>query len=327
MVNAQPSLFDVPGEEELGQPAQDQPSLVPILRPRLDRLAAHKIFIGGSSWKYEGWLKQIYSPSRYVTRGRFSKKLFEETALREYAEIFPTVCGDFAFYQFPTDDFWRRLFSQVPDQFQFAFKIPEQITCRIFPDLPRYGAQGGLPNPTYLDARLLSEAFLRPLEPFQNQIGALIFEFGPSRVGARDFVEMLAAFLVRLPRQFRYAVEVRNPEYLTPRYFSLLCDHNIAHVYNSWTRMPPLEIQIAIPDSRTADFLVTRALLRPGRLYEEAVRLLAPYTEIRDPNEEVRSALREILEISRGERRTSFLFINNRLEGNAPGTIVHITED
>jgi uncharacterized protein YecE (DUF72 family) len=319
MVGAsQPSLFSIP---------EDEASLAPVLRPRLNELAAHNILIGGSSWKYEGWLGNIYSPSRYRTRGRFSKKLFEETCLREYAETFPTVCGDFAFYQFPTDLFWQRLFAQVPETFQFVFKVPEQITCRTFPQIPRYGAQGGLTNHTFLDARLLQDAFLRLLEPYRQQTAALIFEFGHSGAPPRDFLELLAPFLTRLPRGFRYAVEIRNSEYLIPSYFSLLRDHNVAHVYNSWTRMPSLKEQIAIPNSRTADLLVTRALLRPGRLYEEAVRAFSPYAEIRDPNPEVRSALREILDISRAERRTSLLFVNNRLEGHAPGTIVHITDD
>ena len=36
------------------------------LRDRLHRLAARRVFIGGSSWKYEGWLDQIYS--RAATR-------------------------------------------------------------------------------------------------------------------------------------------------------------------------------------------------------------------------------------------------------------------
>ena len=304
MVTAQQSLFES---------QQAEASLAPLLRPRLVKLAANNILIGGSSWKYEGWLEQIYSPSRYLTRGRFSKKLFEQTALTEYAETFPTVCGDFAFYQFPTDDFWARLFAQVPEQFQFAFKVPEQITCRALP--------------TYLDSELFQQSFLNPLDPHRDQTGVLIFEFGWSKTSPQDFVELLAPFLNKLPTTFRYAIEVRNEDYLFPPYFALLRDQNIAHVYNSWTRMPPLETQIAIPESRTADFLVTRALLRPGRAYEDAVRLFSPYTEIRDPNKEVRSALREILEISRAERRTSFLFINNRLEGNAPGTIVHITDD
>ena len=54
---------------------------------RLRELASENIWIGTSSWKYEGWLGQIYTPSRYRTRGKFSKKLFEETCLAEYASV------------------------------------------------------------------------------------------------------------------------------------------------------------------------------------------------------------------------------------------------
>jgi hypothetical protein len=39
----------------------------------------------------------------YLKRGKFSRKKFDETCLADYAETFPTVCGDFAFYQFPSE--------------------------------------------------------------------------------------------------------------------------------------------------------------------------------------------------------------------------------
>ena len=297
---------------------------------RIQALARRRIFMGGSSWKYEGWLGQIYTRSRYQMRGRFSKKLFEDTCLAEYASIFPTVCGDFAFYQFPSDDFWRKLFAQVPAGFQFAFKAPEQITCRVFPLHARYGGQGGRDNDTFLDADLLREAFLRPLETYRDKTALLIFEFGAfsPRAFARpaDFVDRLDPFLSKLPAGFRYSVEIRNPDFLVPDYFACLRSHGVAHVYNAWTKMPQLPDQIAIPDSRTADFLVTRALLRHGRAYEDAVREFSPYTEVRDPNPFARQGIREILEIAQMEDRTAFIFINNRLEGNAPGTIVSILD-
>ena len=89
-------------------PLFEEPDAFPrdLLADRLRQLAARNILIGGSSWKYEGWLGQIYRRERYLSRGRFSKKLFEAECLREYSEVFPTVCGDFAFYQFPTTEFW-----------------------------------------------------------------------------------------------------------------------------------------------------------------------------------------------------------------------------
>jgi len=35
---------------------------------------------------------------------------FRDECLAEYATVFPTVCGDFAFYQFPTEKMWQARF-------------------------------------------------------------------------------------------------------------------------------------------------------------------------------------------------------------------------
>jgi uncharacterized protein YecE (DUF72 family) len=293
----------------------------------LKGLAARSIFLGGSSWKYEGWLGQIYSRSRYQVRGRFSKRLFEETCLSEYASVFPAVCGDFAFYQFPSDAFWVKLFRQTPETFRWGFKVPEQITVPVWPVHPRYGALAGLENPTFLDAGLLEQAFLRALEPYRTQTGVLIFEFGALRgQGLSAFVGALDEFLSRLPAGWRYAVEIRNPELLRPDYFACLRAHDVTHVYNAWTRMPEIGEQMAMPDSRTTDLLVARALLRRGRPYEDAVRQFAPYDRVQEVNESVRRGLRELIDIARVDGRPAFIFVNNRLEGNSPGTIVSITD-
>jgi hypothetical protein len=71
----------------------------------------------------------------------------------------------------------------------------------------------------------------------------------------------------------------------------------------------------------TADFSVVRALLRTGRPYETAVRLLSPYTHVQDPNPRARQAMRAVIDRARKRREPAYLFINNRLEGNAPVTI------
>jgi uncharacterized protein YecE (DUF72 family) len=300
------------------------------LAARLAELAARHIYIGGSSWKYEGWLGQIYSRSNYLVRGRFSQKLFNDTCLREYAATFPTVCGDFAFYQFPTDEFWKRLFLQTPAGFRFAFKVPEQITCKVFPDHARYGLQGGVDNESFLNVELLKESFLRPLEPYRDKTALLIFEFGSftkkSFAEVSEFLERLDPFLAALPPDFRYAVEIRNPDFLGCEYFQCLRSHGVAHVFNAWSRMPELRYQMMLPESFTADFIVSRALLRQGRSYEEAVKLFTPYFDVKDPNPQARTSLRELIRIAQDKQTTAFLFVNNRLEGNAPSTIIAITE-
>ena len=300
------------------------------LAERLRALAAQNVFIGGSSWKYEGWLGQIYTRERYLTRGKFSQKQFEQECLREYAETFPTVCGDFAFYQFPADEFWKRLFQRVPESFRFAFKVPEQITCKIYPRHARYGPQAGKDNESFLDAHMLREMFLRPLLPYREKTALLIFEFGA--FGQRsfgelgEFLERLDPFLAALPPEFRYAVEIRNPEFLEKDYFACLRAHRVAHVYNAWSKMPELRHQMAIPESVTADFLVSRALLRRGRVYEDAVGLFQPYREIQDENPEARESMRVLIGRARENKQFLFLFVNNRLEGNAPLTILSLVD-
>ena len=65
-------------------------------KPLLAALADKGVFVGTSSWKYEGWFGQLYTPSRYEYRGRVAKTRFERGCLTDYAEVFKTVCVDAA---------------------------------------------------------------------------------------------------------------------------------------------------------------------------------------------------------------------------------------
>jgi uncharacterized protein YecE (DUF72 family) len=293
------------------------------LANKLSALAASSIYIGTSSWKYEGWLDQIYTRENYLYRGRFSEKRFQSECLAEYAQTFPIVCADFTFYQFPTEPMWRRLFT--PPNLKYALKVPEEITVKAFPSHPRYGPRAGDPNHSFLDAALFRTAFLDVLRPWRDRIAVLIFEFGTfPKYCYRDASEFLAEldpFLASLDPDFRYAVEIRNQEFLHPDYFACLRRHHIAHVFNAWTRMPELSEQMQLPDVYTADFTVTRALLRRGRPYEDAVKTFTPYTKIQDVNEPVRAAIRDVIQYARDRAQPSYIFVNNRLEGNAPATI------
>lgn len=300
------------------------------LAARLSALAGRGIYIGTSSWKYEGWLGTIYTPERYFTRGRFSQAKFDDTCLAEYAETFPIVCGDFSFYQFPSDAYWRKLFGSSPAALQFAFKVPEEITVRKWPTHARYGRRAGLDNENFLNAEIFTRLFYEPLLPYGARVALFIFEFGTfSKATFPDpaqFFEQLDAFLAALPSGPRYSVEIRNPEYLCPEYFSILRSNAVAHVFNAWTRMPDLPTQTAIAEAYTTGFTVTRALLRKGRSYEQAVKQFEPYREMQDPIPETREALRDLIQRALGHQNPSFVFVNNRLEGNAPGTIEAVVD-
>ncbi len=297
------------------------------LARRLRGLAERGVFIGTSSWKYDGWLDQIYTRERYLARGKFSQKNFEAECLAEFAETFPIVCGDFSFYQFPTPEFWKKLFSNAPAQLKFALKVPEEVTVEVFPRHPRYGPRAGRTNEQYLNADAFRALFLEPLEPYRSRIACLIFEFGARGATAKEFLAEVVPFFEQLPATFRYAVEVRNREYLVEPYFEALREHRAAHVFNAWTKMPPLGEQIAMAGAFTADFTVVRALLRAGRAYESAVAQFAPYQKIQDENPEGRKALRDVIERLQREKRNGYIFVNNRFEGNAPETIRAVVDE
>jgi uncharacterized protein YecE (DUF72 family) len=297
------------------------------LAAAVNSLADQGVYIGTSSWKYEGWLGLIYNPDRYRTHSKFSRAKFERTCLAEYAKIFKTVCLDAGFYQFPTAKMLDGYFSHLPDNFRLSIKVTEDITVRRFSSLPRYGIRAGQINERFLDSDLFAQGFLAPLEPYQGRIGTLIFEFSHFHPGdwerGRRFVEALDNFFARLPSGWNYSVEVRNPNLLQPEYFEVLRRHGVAHTFNSWSRMPSVREQIQLPNSFTADFAVARFLLKPGRNSEQAVEAFQPYSEVKEPNPEARAALIELLTTpakpGRGNKR--FLYVNNRLEGCALWTI------
>lgn len=302
-------------------------------RERLARalrtLADRGILFGGSSWKYPGWLGQIYTRSRYETRGKFSRKKFDAECLAEYAEVFPAVGADFSFYTFPSREQWAHMFG-ASAALRFGLKAPEIVTVKKWPNHARYGARGGTGNEQFLDAGLLREAFLEPLLPYRARVGVVMFEFGAfsrsSYAEAGRFVEDLDHFLSALPAEFRYGVEIRNREYLVDDYFACLKANHVAHVFNAWSRMPPLQSQMSREAAFTADFIVSRALLRTGRQYEQAVKSFEPYEHARDPNPEAREALAALGHRAELEKRIAYIFVNNRLEGNAPETMMAIAE-
>ena len=108
--------------------ANDLPPQAARFAPKLRALADRGAYFGTSSWKYEGWLGSIYTENRYLTRNKFSKVKFEQACLAEYAQTLPTVCGDLTFYQFPSEQYWAKLFDATPKHFIFGFKVSEDIT-------------------------------------------------------------------------------------------------------------------------------------------------------------------------------------------------------
>ena len=296
-------------------------------------LAHQAVYIGTSSWKYPGWRGTIYDPTRYEWRGKFAQTRFNRECLAEYATVFKTVCVDAAYYTVPSHQYLEGMVNQTPEDFLFGLKVTDAITIKKFPNLDRFGDQAGKCNENFLNADLFVKAFLMPCESVRASIGLLMFEFSrfwkTDYQHGRDFVADLDKFLGALPKGWPYGVEMRNRNWLRPDYFACLARHQVTHVFNSWEAMPAVSEQMQLPDSRTnPDLVAARFLLTPGRRYEEAVKAFEPYDTIKEENPDARVAGRALISEGKaaGPKRKTFVFVNNRLEGNAITTIQAMLE-
>ncbi len=299
--------------------------------PSLDDVSAtaarlpDSIRFGTSTWTYPGWTGLIYQKD-YPATGAGPRML------GEYARwpLFRTVGIDSFFYAPPNARTLVSYAENLPADFKCVSKVWDRVTAHTFAN-PREKARWGELNPDWLNAELFTNEVLGPMrEHFAQHIGPFVFEFQTiakkDNVSAADFADRLDAFFSALPTDAPYAVEVRNPAYLCPEYFAVLRNHGVAHVFNAWTRMPAIGEQLLLHDSITAPFIISRALLRPGRTYAQAVDAFAPYDHIQDENPSLRADLAALAKAALELRIPAYLIVNNRAEGCAPLTILAVAK-
>jgi uncharacterized protein YecE (DUF72 family) len=289
------------------------------LRARIPPL----VRFGTSSWNYPGWRGLVYHKD-YGTKGAAAKML------EEYARfpLFGTVGIDSSFYAPPAEATLRGYAEHLPAGFPCVSKVWSQLTVHTWTKV-QDKARAGKENPDFLNPDLFLEAVYGPYQQhFADHAGPFVFEFQTiarsSGITPERFADRLDEFFSALPREGRYAVEVRNEEFLTPMYFAVLREHGVAHVFSSWTRMPSIGDQLDLAGSVTGPFIVARALLRPGRTYDEAVDAFAPYDRIQDPNPGLRRDLARLVAAAAELRIPAYLLVNNRAEGSAPLTIAEV---
>jgi len=291
----------------------------------LSRQLPPQLLFGTSSWTYPGWKGQIYQQD-YPKSGATARML------EEYARfpLFRTVGIDSTFYR-PADAGVLASYAEaLPAGFRCVSKVWDRITMHTFAS-KRYKTGGGELNPDFLNAAVFLQEVLDPcLKHFADHTGPFVFEFQTiarsAGLTAQGFADALDAFFGQLPREAQYAVELRNAEFLTPPYFAVLREHNVAHVFSSWTRMPSVGEQVELPGAFSAPFTVARILLRPGRRYDEAVDAFAPYDRIQDPNPALRRDVARLIEQAVKLRIPAYILVNNRAEGSAPHTIAAIAK-
>lgn len=296
---------------------------------------AHHLYLGTVSWRFPGWCGMLYDEENYLWGNHFSKKRFSDRCLEEYATVFRSVEVDSTYYALPRLDFLEGIGRQVPSDFVFSFKVPDDITIKTFPRVKTFGDRAGQPNEFFLDAGLFNMGFLRRLEPLRERVGALIFEFSHFHADdfehGRDFVAALDDFLGKIPRGWRYAVEIRNANWLHPEYFEMLSRHDVAHVYNQWTRMPGVAEQLALHPAAANPFVVARYLLSPGRTLDWARSQFEPFHQLREIDPDARESLVGLIRgamagNSAEKAKPHYLYVGNELEGNALHTIADVIE-
>lgn len=276
---------------------------------------------GTSSWSFPGWKGFVYS-------GTVTETSLAREGLRQYARhpLLRTVGIDRSYYApIPIDDL-RRYADQLPDGFLGCAKAPSSVTSTTI------GPPGSdTPNPDFMSVRRLVEDQLLPFNiAFPDHTGPFILEFPPfgrySKMQPSEFLSRLDQFLEQLPKDFQYAVELRDQRLLTREYRDILVRHGIGHTFNYWSAMPTLLNQARVVAPEDVPFAVTRLLLRPGTWYEDQRERFKPFNAIVAPDETMRREVVDLADRVLTSGRKLWVLVNNKAEGSSPLSIMELAK-
>ncbi|MET0795184.1 MAG: DUF72 domain-containing protein, partial [Polyangiaceae bacterium] len=149
--------------------------------------------------------------------------------------------------------------------------------------------------------------------------------FPPQDVGEpRAFADRLQAFLEQLPRGTPYAVELRNPELLTPDYARALASSGAVHAHNVWGAMPSVLAQARLIPPVARRPLIVRWLMRRGDDYEGARSRFLPFTRLAEPDLFSRNDIATLISKALAHQVPAFVLVNNKAEGCAPASVFEL---
>jgi uncharacterized protein YecE (DUF72 family) len=153
------------------------------------------------------------------------------------------------------------------------------------------------------------------------KLGPLLFQFGYFNKSAfksgNEFLARLAPFLKKLPKGYRFALEIRNKQWLSAEFFDLLREHKVAYALIDQAWMPRANEIFEKFDPITADFTYIR-LLGDRKGIEQQTKVWDKV--IVDRSRELMSWVNVC---QRTVRRgvSTYVYVNNHYAGFAPGTI------
>ena len=250
--------------------------------------------IGTSAFTAAGWEGAFYpagmKPADYLTY---------------YATKFNTVEVDSTFYRTPsvaTVNGWER--KSPRDSFSPLRFRRKSLTKRCLQDC---------------DDDL--KHFLETMDLMGDKLGPLLFQFGYFNKTAfksgKEFLARLEPFLKKLPKGYRFALEIRNKQWLTAEFFDLLRAHKVAYALIDQAWMPRASEIFEKFDPITADFTYIR-LLGDRKGIEQQTKIWDKV--IVDRSRELMSWVNVCQRtIRRGV--STYVYVNNHYAGFAPATV------
>ena len=252
------------------------------------------IRVGTSAFTAAGWPGSFYpedlKPAEYLSY---------------YAQHFDTVEVDSTFYRVPSASTVRGWYAKTPERFLFAAKVPQEITH----------------EKVLVECDGEFKKFLATMDILGEKLGPLLFQFPyfnrQAFGGVNDFLARLVPFLKKLPKGYRFAVEVRNKHWLVPNLLERLRERGIALALVDHSWMPRPSELLERCDPITADFTFIR-WLGDRKGIEEQTKTWDKTIIDR------RSSLEEWVEACRKFNQRSiaiFAYANNHYAGHAPATV------
>jgi uncharacterized protein YecE (DUF72 family) len=156
------------------------------------------LFVGTSGYSYPKWKGKFYP-----------KDLPAKGMLHYYGQHFRSVEYNGTFRKMPKVEAVEKWAAEVPADFQFAIKAPQQIT-----HIKRLK-----------DSKSLVSNLFKVAEVLKKRLGPVLFQLPPN---FKKDAARLSAFLTLLPKRSRAAFEFRHETWFDEETFELLKKHNVA---------------------------------------------------------------------------------------------------
>lgn len=267
--------------------------------------------IGTCSWKYESWKGIIYPEF-----GDFNY-------LEEYCKSYNSVEIDQWFWSLhpnnkitlPNPNVVEEYNNISPDNFSFTIKVPNSITLT-------HPYKSSELNKYFLSMDLM-EAFLDSIKPLKAKVGMLIFQFeylNKKKINSQDeFQFKLEEFFSPLNRDYNYAIEIRNPNYLNEKFFTFLNNHKISFVFLHGYYMPPIYETYKNYCDLIKNAAVIRLLGFDRKGIEKKTNKI--WNALIDPQDEDIDKIVDMLISLKSKEVDLYMNVNNHFEGSAPLTI------